>query len=73
MHLTNLMEKNWFRERIEMARPIHYNKAQKLHVFELLSKATLLEEYLHTKFQTHKRFGLDGLESLVPGLSALVE
>jgi 2-oxoglutarate dehydrogenase E1 component len=42
-------------------------------VFEQLSRATLMEEYLHTKFATHKRFGLDGLEGLIPGISALIE
>jgi 2-oxoglutarate dehydrogenase E1 component len=73
MHISNRIEKNWLRDRIEVQRPIEYSKGQKTKVFELLSKATLLEEFLHTKFQTHKRFGLDGLEGLIPGLSALIE
>src|SRR6266576_3946388 len=42
-------------------------------LFEKLSKAVLLEDFLHTKFIGHKRFSIEGNESLVPALYELVE
>jgi 2-oxoglutarate dehydrogenase complex dehydrogenase (E1) component-like enzyme len=31
------------------------------------------ERFLSTKFQASKRFGIEGCESLIPGLFALIE
>jgi len=38
-----------------------------------LADAELFEKFLAIKFPTSKRFGLEGAESLIPGLQALLE
>jgi 2-oxoglutarate dehydrogenase complex dehydrogenase (E1) component-like enzyme len=42
-------------------------------LYENLAKSHLLEEFFHVKFATHKRFGLDGLEALVPLVYTIIE
>lgn len=42
-------------------------------IFEGLSKADLFETFMHTKFVGQKRFSIEGAESLIPMLGAVVE
>jgi 2-oxoglutarate dehydrogenase E1 component len=48
-------------------------KEYKLKVFDRLAWAVLFEEFLKNKFTTHKRFGLEGLETVVSGLKSFVD
>jgi len=65
---------DWLKSRMEESRntPI-FNKDQKLSILEELSKAVLFEKFLHKKFIGQKRFSLEGCESLIPALDALIE
>jgi 2-oxoglutarate dehydrogenase E1 component len=49
------------------------SKEHKIKVFDRLAWAVLFEEFLKNKFTTHKRFGLEGLESVVSGLKSFVD
>ena len=49
-------------------RPSHFNR-----ILERLNAAEAFETFLHTKFVGHKRFGLEGAESLIPMLDALLD
>lgn len=73
MHIPYRDEINFIRERIEVDTPHTASPELKRQLLERLGRSTLLEEYFHTKFATHKRFGLDGLEVLVPALEAIIE
>ena len=46
--------------------------AQKREILKDLADADLLEQFLATKYATSKRFGLDGCESLIPGMEAMI-
>lgn len=49
------------------------SKEKKLALLTQLSKAELLEAFLHTKYVGQKRFSLEGAETLIPLLIALIE
>ena len=73
MHISDAARQNWVRERCELAQAPVLSKAQKMQIFDRLAHSTLFEQYLANKFNTAKRFGLEGCEALVPGLKALVD
>ncbi|MBP9752957.1 MAG: 2-oxoglutarate dehydrogenase E1 component, partial [Proteobacteria bacterium] len=66
-HLSNEKEKNWFKNKFESPAP-SYSNEQKKWILENLTKAEFFEKTIHVKFPGAKRFGLDGGESLIPGL-----
>ena len=46
---------------------------KKKHILHKLNQAVVFENFLHKKFVGQKRFSLEGAESLIPALDALVE
>ncbi|HEU0136857.1 MAG TPA: thiamine pyrophosphate-dependent enzyme, partial [Flavobacterium sp.] len=46
---------------------------EKKHILEKLNEAVSFETFLHTKYVGQKRFSLEGGESIIPGLDALIE
>ena len=43
------------------------SQEKKLHIFERLAYADFFERFLGNKYNTAKRFGLDGSEAVIPG------
>lgn len=50
-----------------------FNAEQKKNILHKLNEAVSFENFLHTKYVGQKRFSLEGGESLIPGLDALIE
>jgi 2-oxoglutarate dehydrogenase E1 component len=50
-----------------------YDKEKKQHLYERLCFADTFENFLAQKFNTAKRFGLDGGEVVVPGLKDAID
>jgi multifunctional 2-oxoglutarate metabolism enzyme len=71
MHMQETDQKRWIQERIEGASAT-VEKAEKLRILRKLEQAEGFEKFLHTKFVGQKRFGLEGAESLIPMLDALL-
>ena len=46
---------------------------QKKHILKKLNEAVSFETFLHTKYVGQKRFSLEGGESLIPALDAVIE
>ena len=73
MHISDPIEKRWLQERIEPVRasdPIpHHMKRRILHK---LNAAEAFEGFLHTKYIGHKRFSLEGAETMIPMIDALL-
>lgn len=64
----------WIIKRVESNRNTpNYNAEQKLRMFTKLSQAVEFEGFIHKKFVGQKRFSLEGGESLIPAIDALVE
>ena len=50
-----------------------FDADRKKHILRKLSEAVSFEAFLHTKYVGQKRFSLEGNESLIPALDAIVE
>ncbi len=72
MHIQNPVEKRWIQEMVEGADPSIASDEQ-LHVLHRLNAAEALETFLGTKYVGQKRFGLEGAESAIPLLDALLD
>jgi 2-oxoglutarate dehydrogenase E1 component len=74
MHLLDTDELNYFREKFENTWVNHtVDKEHMKKVYTTVAKSVLFEEFLKNKFSTLKRFGLEGLETVVAGLEAYVD
>ena len=71
-HIRNKEQVNWCADQIEqVVHPLPKEDAKQ--VLERLDFATTFEATLAKRFNTEKRFGLEGLESLIPGLKAMID
>lgn len=50
-----------------------FSQDQKKQILAKLNEAVSFENFLHTKYVGQKRFSLEGGESLIPGIDALIE
>lgn len=50
-----------------------FSADEKKHILKKLNEAVSFENFLHTKYVGQKRFSLEGNESLIPALDALIE
>jgi 2-oxoglutarate dehydrogenase E1 component len=74
MHIQDTRIRRWLQERIEPRRnQPHMQKRQKLRTLMDLHFAELFEKFLHTRYVGQKRFSLEGSETLIPLLDAIVE
>ncbi|MBZ0267679.1 multifunctional oxoglutarate decarboxylase/oxoglutarate dehydrogenase thiamine pyrophosphate-binding subunit/dihydrolipoyllysine-residue succinyltransferase subunit, partial [bacterium] len=72
MHIQEHDQKTWIRSRVEGGpRPDECDRATKWRILEKLNAAEAFERFLHTKYVGHKRFSLEGAETLIPLLDAL--
>tara|TARA_B100001250_G_scaffold180777_1_gene155470 strand:- start:5304 stop:8186 length:2883 start_codon:yes stop_codon:yes gene_type:complete len=74
MHISDPIEKVWFRERLERKEnQISFTTKGKKSILNQLIKAEGFEKFLALKFVGTKRFGIDGGESLIPALEQLIK
>ena len=74
MHISDPIEKIWFRERMEKEEnQIKFTSSGKKAILNKLIQAEGFEKFLAVKFVGTKRFGIDGGESLIPALEQLVK
>ena len=73
MHISSPEEKRWLIERIE---PQQFREKvsveRKKRILEKLNAAEALEQFIHTKYIGHKRFSLEGAETVIPILDAII-
>jgi 2-oxoglutarate dehydrogenase E1 component len=72
MHIQEPEEKRWIQEQVEGASTRLPVEDQR-HILSELNGAEALEKFLATKYLGQKRFGLEGAESLIPVLEAILE
>lgn len=73
MHIPSRTKCDWIRERVEVPVPFKYTKDEKRRILDRLMWSTLFESFLSTKFPNDKRFGLEGGETMVPGMKQLID
>ncbi len=72
MHIHNPEERQWMQEQLERPyqKPSH---DQQLRILEKLNEAEAFETFLQTKFVGQKRFSLEGGESTIASLDAILQ
>lgn len=64
----------WIQDKINVNDNLpNFNPEQKKHILSKLNEAVSFENFLHTKYVGQKRFSLEGGESIIPALDALIE
>ena len=74
MYIRNQEKLNWIQQRLHVNdNHPKFSQEQKKHILKKLNQAVSFENFLHTKYVGQKRFSLEGGESLIPALDAVVE
>ncbi len=74
MHINSAEEKTWILQRIEgRDKEIHFTPEGKKAILQKLTEAEGFEGYLAKKYVGTKRFGLDGAETLIPAMEAVIK
>jgi multifunctional 2-oxoglutarate metabolism enzyme len=74
MHLLDMEERVWLRERMESTTNTpDLEKQEKENILHKLNQAMAFEQFLHKKYIGHKRFSLEGAETLIPMMHFLLE
>ncbi len=71
MHIQNPAERSWLQDRVERPQPDADHEEQ-LRVLSRLNVAEAFEMFLQTKYVGQRRFSLEGAESLIPLLDAVL-
>ncbi|MCU0705887.1 MAG: thiamine pyrophosphate-dependent enzyme, partial [Fimbriiglobus sp.] len=73
MHVMNFEARSWLAQLIEPSRfRFEPTREQRVRTLTLLRRAEVFENFLQTKFLGKKRFGLEGGETLIPMMDAVV-
>ncbi|MEM7185672.1 MAG: 2-oxoglutarate dehydrogenase E1 component [Bacteroidota bacterium] len=74
MYIRRPEEINWIQNwlNINDNHPL-YSPEQKKNMLEKLSEALSFETFLHSKYVGQKRFSIEGVDALIPGLDCLIE
>jgi len=73
MHICNLDEVNWIRKRLETPGSLHMDSDEKRLLLARISRAVGFENFLAKKYSSEKRFGLEGVEMMIPGMKEVVD
>jgi 2-oxoglutarate dehydrogenase E1 component len=73
MHISDPEQKSWIQQNVERGADEEVSKDDKIHILDRLTAAEAFERFLHSKYMGHKRFSLEGAESVIPMLDALFE
>jgi len=74
MHVTDSARRHWIQSRLERIRSrADYDDDTRRHIFGRIMHAEELERFLHTRYVGQKRFSLEGGESLIPMLDAMIQ
>jgi len=74
MHIQDPAQKAWIQERIEaIGNQTDFTVKGKKAIYERLVDAEEFERYLHKKYTGTKRFGMDGVEAVIPALEQILK
>lgn len=74
MYISDPAEKRWWQERLESSKSTpQFNAEHKKHIMLELTEAEGIERYLHTRYVGQKRFSLEGGESFIAAMDALIQ
>jgi 2-oxoglutarate dehydrogenase E1 component len=73
VHITDPARRAWVQHRIEPTRNLEpFAPEEQRRILAKLNAAEAFEKFLHTRYVGHKRFSLEGAETLIPMLDELL-
>lgn len=72
IHVRSVEERAWIQQWLQKNIPISYTPEQKKYFLRKLNEAVSFESFLHTKYVGQKRFSLEGGESFIPAVDAII-
>lgn len=74
MYIRKPEERQWIQDKLN-TNDNHptFTGEQKKHILKKLNEAVSFENFLHTKYVGQKRFSLEGGETLIPAIDAVIE
>ncbi|KAJ3413112.1 2-oxoglutarate dehydrogenase E1 component [Chytridiales sp. JEL 0842] len=72
-HINDRSACDWLRQRFEVPVKYRYSKEKKLVILDRLMWSDSFERFVATKYPSEKRFGLEGCESLIPAMKAMID
>ncbi|MGD9896519.1 MAG: 2-oxoglutarate dehydrogenase E1 component [Candidatus Methylacidiphilaceae bacterium] len=74
MHMQSFAQRRWIAERLEGTDIAKiFSEQERRRILEAILRAEEFESFLHTRYVGQKRFSLEGNETLIPMLEAVVE
>ncbi|WCJ19551.1 2-oxoglutarate dehydrogenase mitochondrial [Euphorbia peplus] len=73
MHIQDKEKCNWLRDKIETPTQMTYNDERRRVLLDRLTWSTEFENFLAKKMKSAKRFGLEGGETLIPGMKEMFD
>ena len=64
---------NWIRQRLEAPGSFTMTNASKRVLLARISRSAGFENFLAKKYSSEKRFGLEGVEMMIPGMKHIVD
>ena len=73
-HIANRKKRRWLRDKIESRKGLDFGHSidKKRRILEKLNGAVIFEKFLHTKYIGQKRFSLEGGETTIAALDAII-
>ncbi|KAJ7305110.1 hypothetical protein JRQ81_010962, partial [Phrynocephalus forsythii] len=73
MFINDLEQCQWIRQKFETPGVMQFSNEEKRTLLARLVRSTRFEEFLHRKWSSEKRFGLEGCEVLIPALKTIID
>jgi len=73
-HIQDVDVRRWLQDRMESTRnQPRFSRPEKIRILRRVHKAELFEKFLHTKYVGQKRFSLEGGETMIAAVDAIIE
>ena len=73
-HIQEVDVRHWLQAKMEATRnQPDFSPAEKIRILRRIHKAELFERFLHTKYVGQKRFSLEGGETMIAAVDAIIE
>jgi len=73
MHINNLDQINWIRQRLETPGALELDNNEKRLLLARISRSIGFEGFLAKKWTAEKRFGLEGVDILIPCMKQVID